>query len=143
MPGETTGDPSAHVHEIYSIEALRSTPGRSLRIKEFLDAETDQFAREIEVMASAIGYYSIASDRFVDSVRQSVYTHLLFKCRVELVSVIETELAILDGDGLQRCSELMVEDHQRYRRRQFLVQEEDKGLETARKELPTMGDMLS
>jgi len=101
----------------------------------------------------------------VDSICQSVYTKLFFKCREELIDVIEQELQIYDENGklnsmisstcqsrliyltaVERCMELMAEDPERQRRRQYLLREKEKiskaqgWLSTAKKEEEPMVD---
>ncbi|OAX79086.1 hypothetical protein ACJ72_06596 [Emergomyces africanus] len=86
----------------------------------------DEYAREIEIMAVSRAYYHVASSRFVDTLCQSVYTKLFFKCDRELRSVIIKELGILDDNASERCVELMVEDPERQMRRRDLKKEQDK-----------------
>ncbi|KAJ9210527.1 hypothetical protein DTO166G4_7839 [Paecilomyces variotii] len=103
---------------------------RNVEIRKLISNDSemgpDEFAQEVKMMASVRGYYDIASSRFVDSICQSVHTKLFFKCREELVSVIENELSIFDGNAMERCMELMAEDPVHQRRRQYLVREREK-----------------
>ncbi|KAL4955309.1 P-loop containing nucleoside triphosphate hydrolase protein [Aspergillus filifer] len=86
----------------------------------------DRFAQELKIMAETRGYYEVASSRFVDSICQSVHTKLFFKCRENLVAVIERGLGIYNENAVDRCNELMAEDPERQRRRQYLVREKEK-----------------
>ncbi|KAL4970876.1 putative dynamin GTPase [Aspergillus stella-maris] len=86
----------------------------------------DRFAQELKIMAETRGYYEVASSRFVDSICQSVHTKLFFKCRENLVTVIERNLGIYNENAVERCNELMAEDPERQRRRQYLVREKEK-----------------
>ncbi|KAL4943649.1 hypothetical protein BDV06DRAFT_221004 [Aspergillus oleicola] len=86
----------------------------------------DRFAQELKIMAKTRGYYKVASSRFVDSICQSVHAKLFFKCRENLVAVIERGLGIYNENAVDRCNELMAEDPERQRRRQYLVREKEK-----------------
>ncbi|KAI9926844.1 hypothetical protein AWENTII_011479 [Aspergillus wentii] len=88
----------------------------------------DKFAQEVKMMATTRGYYDVASSRFVDSICQGVHTKLFSKCREELGNVIEKELGIFENNGsaVDRCLELMAEDPERQKRRQFLLREKEK-----------------
>ncbi|KAL1882505.1 hypothetical protein Plec18167_002921 [Paecilomyces lecythidis] len=103
---------------------------RDAQLKKLIEDESvmgpDDFTQEVKMMANVRGYYDIASSRFVDSICQSVYTKLFFRCREELVSVIEKNLAIFEGNATERCMELMAEDPAQQRRRQYLLKEREK-----------------
>ncbi|KAL3479943.1 P-loop containing nucleoside triphosphate hydrolase protein [Aspergillus californicus] len=79
----------------------RGDPRREAEKKKIGDKElgSDPFKTEINMMAASRGYYEIASSRFVDSICQSVYTKLFFKCRENLIDAIEDELGIKDENG--------------------------------------------
>ncbi|KAH2284604.1 hypothetical protein KXW02_002365 [Aspergillus fumigatus] len=120
----------------------RGDPRRDAEIKKLTAAELgpDGFVQELKMMATTRGYYEIASSRFIDSICQSVHTKLFSKCREELITVIENELRIFDENAVERCMELMAEDPERQRRRQYLLKEKEKVLKaqewlaTAKKE---------
>ncbi|KAF7586427.1 hypothetical protein BBP40_008916 [Aspergillus hancockii] len=101
---------------------------REAEISKLTKAElgVDKFSQEVKMMASTRGYYDIASSRFVDSTCQGVHSKLFSKCREELVTVIEDELKIADHNALERCQELMAQDPERQRRRQYLIKEKEK-----------------
>ncbi|EAW06489.1 putative dynamin GTPase [Aspergillus clavatus NRRL 1] len=107
---------------------LQGDPRRENEIKRLTAAELgpDRFVQEVKMMATTRGYYEVASSRFVDSTCQSVHTKLFSKCREELITVIEKELRIFDDNALERCMELMAEDPERQRRRQYLLKEKEK-----------------
>ncbi|OJD16273.1 hypothetical protein AJ78_03564 [Emergomyces pasteurianus Ep9510] len=86
----------------------------------------DEYAKEVENMAVSRAYYHVASSRFVDTLCQSVYAKLFFKCDKELRSTIIKELGILDDNASERCAELMVEDPERQMRRRDLKREQEK-----------------
>ncbi|KAL4922271.1 P-loop containing nucleoside triphosphate hydrolase protein [Aspergillus aurantiobrunneus] len=86
----------------------------------------DVFTLEVRMMAITRGYYEVASSRFVDSVCQTVYTKLFSKCRGDLVKVIENDLGIMAENAVERCTELMSEDVERQRRRQYLEKQKEK-----------------
>ncbi|KKK15836.1 hypothetical protein ARAM_004549 [Aspergillus rambellii] len=93
-------------------------PRREAEIKKIVaDLGADNFSQEVRMMASTRGYYDVASSRFVDSICQSVHTKLFLKCREGLITEIET---------VDRCNELMAEDPERQRRRQYLLKEKEK-----------------
>ncbi|KAF7117917.1 hypothetical protein CNMCM5793_007248 [Aspergillus hiratsukae] len=102
---------------------LRGDPRRDAEIKKLTAAELgpDRFVQELKMMAS-------------------VHTKLFSKCREELLAVIENELRIFDENAVERCMELMAEDPERQRRRQYLLKEKEKVLKaqewlsTAKKE---------
>ncbi|KAL4873018.1 hypothetical protein BDV12DRAFT_209663 [Aspergillus spectabilis] len=103
-------------------------PRRQTEKKKLGEAElgADIFAMEIKMMATTRGYYEVASSRFVDSVCQSVHTKLFFKCREHLVEAIEQGLGMQDENAVDRCTELMSEDSDRQRRRQYLLKQKEK-----------------
>ncbi|KAL4895219.1 P-loop containing nucleoside triphosphate hydrolase protein [Aspergillus ambiguus] len=86
----------------------------------------DCYAQEVRMMAATRGYYDVASARFVDSICQGVYTKLFLKCREELIPTIEHGLGIFNDNAYERCQELMAEDVERQRRRQYLLREKEK-----------------
>ncbi|KAL4785227.1 P-loop containing nucleoside triphosphate hydrolase protein [Aspergillus varians] len=86
----------------------------------------DNFTLEVRMMAITRGYYQVASSRFIDSVCQTVYTKLFFKCRQDLVEAIESGLGIQAENAVERCTELMSEDTERQRRRQYLEKQREK-----------------
>ncbi|KAL2002809.1 hypothetical protein VTN02DRAFT_5852 [Thermoascus thermophilus] len=103
-------------------------PRRKTELEKITEAQLgpDKFVQELRMMAIVKGYYEVASSRFVDSICQSVHTKLFTKCRDELVQIIEQELGVFKDDALERCMELMAEDPERQRRRQYLVKERQK-----------------
>ncbi|KAL6230568.1 hypothetical protein BDW75DRAFT_244693 [Aspergillus navahoensis] len=106
----------------------RDDPRREAERKKLGVAElgVDEFALEVRMMATTRGYYEVASSRFVDSVCQTVHTKLFMKCRENLVKTIESELGIGDGNAVERCNELMSEDVERQRRRQYFERQKEK-----------------
>ncbi|RAH57510.1 dynamin family protein [Aspergillus piperis CBS 112811] len=106
----------------------RGDARREAELRKLTDAELgrDQFSQELTMMATSRGYYDLASSRFIDSICQSVHTKLFAKCRDDLIKEIERELCILDENALERCLELMEEDPDRQRRRQFLLREKER-----------------
>lgn len=59
----------------------------------------DPFAREVEVMAGARGYYEVALLRFLDHVVQGVQAEAFAKCRTELPAQLHAGLMLDDADG--------------------------------------------
>ncbi|PWY64084.1 dynamin family protein [Aspergillus eucalypticola CBS 122712] len=114
-----------HAQENFSIEG---DARREAELRKLTDAELgrDQFSQELTMMATSRGYYDLASSRFIDSICQSVHTKLFAKCRDDLIKEIERELCIFDENALERCLELMEEDPDRQRRRQFLLREKER-----------------
>ncbi|KAI2814078.1 hypothetical protein CBS115989_8874 [Aspergillus niger] len=106
----------------------RGDARREAELKKLTDVELgrDQFSQELTMMATSRGYYDLASSRFIDSICQSVHTKLFAKCRDDLIKEIERELCIFDENALERCLELMEEDPDRQRRRQFLLREKER-----------------
>ncbi|KAL4817512.1 P-loop containing nucleoside triphosphate hydrolase protein [Aspergillus spinulosporus] len=123
----------------------RDDPRRENERKKLGVAELgpDDFALEVRMMATTRGYYEVASSRFVDSVCQTVHTKLFMKCRENLVKTIENELGIGDENGMPfppsvallltlylsavgRCNELMSEDVERQRRREYFERQKEK-----------------
>ncbi|PWY82262.1 hypothetical protein BO83DRAFT_374785 [Aspergillus eucalypticola CBS 122712] len=106
----------------------RGDARREAELRKLTDAELgrDQFSQELTMMATSRGYYDLASSRFIDSICQSVHTKLFAKCRDDLIKEIERELCIFDENALERCLELMEEDPDRQRRRQFLLREKER-----------------
>ncbi|KAL5001869.1 P-loop containing nucleoside triphosphate hydrolase protein [Aspergillus recurvatus] len=106
----------------------RDDPRRETERKKLGVAElgVDEFALEVRMMATTRGYYEVASSRFVDSVCQTVHTKLFMKCRENLVKTIESELGIGDENAVERCNELMTEDVERQRRRQYFERQKEK-----------------
>ncbi|CAK48306.1 uncharacterized protein An11g02390 [Aspergillus niger] len=100
----------------------RGDARREAELKKLTDVELgrDQFSQELTMMATSRGYYDLASSRFIDSICQSVHTKLFAKCRDDLIKEIERELCIFDEN------ELMEEDPDRQRRRQFLLREKER-----------------
>ncbi|KAL3464034.1 P-loop containing nucleoside triphosphate hydrolase protein [Aspergillus heterothallicus] len=106
----------------------RGDPRRANEIKKLGVDElgVDIFTLEVKMMATTRGYYEVASSRFVDAVAQSVHTKLFFKCRENLVKEIEDGLGIYDQNAVDRCNELMSEDVERQRRREYLTKQKEK-----------------
>ncbi|KAJ0426342.1 P-loop containing nucleoside triphosphate hydrolase protein [Aspergillus carlsbadensis] len=106
----------------------RGDPRRVTEMKKLGVNElgVDIFTLEVKMMATVRGYYEVASSRFVDSVAQSVHTKLFFKCRENLVEELEKGLGIYDQNAVDRCNELMSEDAERQRRREYLIRQKEK-----------------
>ncbi|KAL2821993.1 P-loop containing nucleoside triphosphate hydrolase protein [Aspergillus granulosus] len=106
----------------------RGDPRRANEMKKLGMEElgVDIFTLEVKMMATTRGYYEVASSRFVDAVSQSVHTKLFFKCRENLVEEIEKGLGIYDQNAVDRCNELMSEDIERQRRREYLMRQKQK-----------------
>ncbi|KAL2861487.1 P-loop containing nucleoside triphosphate hydrolase protein [Aspergillus pseudodeflectus] len=106
----------------------RGDPRRATEMKKLGVNElgVDIFTLEVKMMATTRGYYEVASSRFVDAVAQSVHTKLFFKCRENLVEEIEKGLGIYDLNAVNRCHELMSEDAERRRRREYLKKQKEK-----------------
>ncbi|KAI9372884.1 P-loop containing nucleoside triphosphate hydrolase protein [Aspergillus egyptiacus] len=104
-------------------DARRENEKKKLGINEL---GPDQYALEVKMMASSRGYYEVASSRFVDAVCQSVHTKLFFKCRENLIEALEQGLGIRNDNAVERCNELMSEDVDRQRRRQYLEKQKEK-----------------
>ncbi|OJI98433.1 hypothetical protein ASPVEDRAFT_59799 [Aspergillus versicolor CBS 583.65] len=103
-------------------------PRRESEKKKIGNAElgADKFTLEVRMMAITRGYYETASSRFVDSVCQSIYTKLFFRCHQSLVKAIEHGLGIQAENAVERCNELMSEDIERQRRRQYFEKQKEK-----------------
>ncbi|KAL4734863.1 P-loop containing nucleoside triphosphate hydrolase protein [Aspergillus similis] len=91
----------------------RDDPRRENERKKLGVAElgADEFSLEVRMMATTRGYYEVASSRFVDS---------------DLVKTIENELGIGDENAVERCNELMSEDVERQRRREYFERQKEK-----------------
>ncbi|KAJ5835759.1 Dynamin [Penicillium robsamsonii] len=89
----------------------------------------DRYSQEIDMMASSLAYYDIASSRFLDVLCQSTHMKLFRACRAGLVNTLRDDLEIF-GDhgnlGRARCLDLMTEDPGRQHRRAQLQKEREK-----------------
>ncbi|KAL2857970.1 P-loop containing nucleoside triphosphate hydrolase protein [Aspergillus pseudoustus] len=117
-----------HFLDLQQQKCPRGDPRRANGMKKLGVDElgVDIFTLEVKMMATTRGYYEVASSRFVDAVAQSVHTKLFFKCRENLVEEIERGLGIYDQNVVDRCNELMSEDAERQRRREYLMRHKDK-----------------
>ncbi|EKV16315.1 hypothetical protein PDIG_08460 [Penicillium digitatum PHI26] len=86
----------------------------------------DRNAQEIEMMASSLAYYEIASSRFLDVLCQSTHMKLFRTCRASLVNTLRDDLEIFGDNGRARCLDLMAEDPERQHRRTQLLKEREK-----------------
>ncbi|KAJ5189399.1 Dynamin [Penicillium cf. griseofulvum] len=86
----------------------------------------DRYSQEIEMMASSLAYYDIASSRFLDVLCQSTHMKLFRACRGGLVNTLRDDLEIFGDNGRARCLDLMTEDPERQHRRAQLQKEREK-----------------
>ncbi|KAJ5383732.1 Dynamin [Penicillium concentricum] len=86
----------------------------------------DRYSQEIEMMASSLAYYDIASSRFLDVLCQSTHMKLFRACRAGLVNTLRDDLEIFGDNGRARCLDLMTEDPERQHRRAQLLKEREK-----------------
>ncbi|KGO41110.1 Dynamin [Penicillium expansum] len=86
----------------------------------------DRYSQEIEMMASSLAYYDIASSRFLDVLCQSTHMKLFRTCRASLVNTLRDDLEIFGDNGRARCLDLMTEDPERQHRRAQLLKEREK-----------------
>ncbi|KAJ5773178.1 hypothetical protein N7457_008074 [Penicillium paradoxum] len=86
----------------------------------------DRYSQEIEMMASSLAYYDIASSRFLDVLCQSTHMKLFRICRASLVNTLRDDLEIFGDNGRARCLDLMTEDPERQQRRAVLLKEREK-----------------
>ncbi|KAJ5686522.1 hypothetical protein N7536_009141 [Penicillium majusculum] len=86
----------------------------------------DRYSQELEMMASSLAYYDIASSRFLDVLCQSTHMKLFRACRASLVNTLRDDLEIFGDNGRARCLDLMTEDPERQHRRAQLLKEREK-----------------
>ncbi|OQE47152.1 hypothetical protein PENCOP_c001G07235 [Penicillium coprophilum] len=86
----------------------------------------DRYSQEIEMMASSLAYYDIASSRFLGVLCQSTHMKLFRACRAGLVNTLRDDLEIFGDNGRTRCLDLMTEDPERQHRRAQLQKEREK-----------------
>ncbi|KAJ5646764.1 hypothetical protein N7490_003136 [Penicillium lividum] len=104
-------------------QRLRGRPDEDLSKVTAAELGPDQFAQEIEMMASARGYYEIARMRFTDMVCLFAESKVKWKCRDELKETLDAQLK---AATLDRSSELMAEDPEREARRSDLTKQRKK-----------------
>ncbi|KAF3029101.1 hypothetical protein E8E15_010975 [Penicillium rubens] len=86
----------------------------------------DRYCQELDMMASSLAYYDIASSRFLDVLCQSTHMKLFRACRASLVNTLRDDLEIFGDNGRARCLDLMTEDPERQHRRAQLLKEREK-----------------
>ncbi|KAI9835841.1 MAG: hypothetical protein M1819_001739 [Sarea resinae] len=85
----------------------------------------DPAHEEIHTMSVVLGYYNIASSRFVDSICLGIQGHLLVTFRNGILIKLIEGLGIMAPDAQERCAQLMAEDPQREIRRAQLKRERE------------------
>lgn len=96
------------------------------KIKELSpdDLESDPWDIEVQMAARTRAYYEVASHRFVDSVCQQIFVHLIPRCQSDLVRCIKENLGLNDiPRNRDRIVILMTEDSEREARRARLSSE--------------------
>ncbi|KAJ5959499.1 uncharacterized protein N7479_006649 [Penicillium vulpinum] len=88
--------------------------------------DPDRYSQEIDMVASSLAYYDIASSRFLDVLCQSTHMKLFRACRASLVNTLRDDLEIFGDNGRARCLDLMTEDPERQHRRAQLLKEREK-----------------
>ncbi|OCK79986.1 hypothetical protein K432DRAFT_393431 [Lepidopterella palustris CBS 459.81] len=83
--------------------------------------KNDPYHREVEVMAKIRGYYKIASTRFYDNICLSLQAKLFRKLRTALHEELTSGLKVYEGDGRERCIQLLAEDGERRQQRFALM----------------------
>ncbi|KAJ5759324.1 hypothetical protein N7520_006480 [Penicillium odoratum] len=104
-------------------QRIRGRPDEDLSKVTAAELGPDQFAQEIEMMASARGYYEIARMRFTDMVCLFAESKVKWKCRDQLNETLDVQLK---AATLDRSSKLMAEDPEREARRSDLTKQRKK-----------------
>lgn len=88
------------------------------------EIDTDDWDVEVQMAAKTRAYYDIASSRFVDTICQNIFAHLIPLCHGQLVDHIQTQLG-LNNIAMHRNQiiALMTEDSERESQRKNLLDE--------------------
>ncbi|KAI9805952.1 MAG: hypothetical protein M1825_000566 [Sarcosagium campestre] len=86
----------------------------------------DEFAREMEHMATVRGYYATAMSRFVDCICLRLQADMFVQVKERLEDLLVNQLGIMKPDGYQTCARLLAEDPSREIKRAQLKRERDR-----------------
>lgn len=80
-------------------EALFKRAKDEKKLRDAMDAKPDPFQREVEAMASVLGYYNVALVRFLDHIVQGIHGEALHQCREELSRQLRAGLMVDSPEG--------------------------------------------
>ncbi|RPA91160.1 P-loop containing nucleoside triphosphate hydrolase protein [Choiromyces venosus 120613-1] len=99
-----------------------------------MDNSPDPYRKEIEVLAQVRAYNEVAQKRFVDNVYMSIQGELVNGFRKSILEALQSGLGLNGPDVSELCTQLLVEDPLKERRRKEL-QSKSEQLDKAMEEL--------
>ena len=107
-----------------TVQKVQNAGKKKVKEVTLEDLSPDPWDVEVQMAAKTRAYYNVASHRFVDSICQQIFAHLIPRCQADLVSHLKQELGLNDiPRNRATIVSLMSEDVEREAYRARLISE--------------------